>query len=32
MPLGSLEDAALDRLSGCLEAQGDVRRIATAEQ
>jgi hypothetical protein len=32
MPLGSLEDAALDRLSRYLEAQDDVRHIATAEQ
>jgi hypothetical protein len=32
MPLGSLEDAALDRLSRDLEAQDDVRHIATAEQ
>jgi hypothetical protein len=32
MPLASLEDAAVDRLSRLLEAQGDVRQIATAEQ
>jgi hypothetical protein len=32
MPLGSLEDAAFDRLSRYLEAQGDVRQMATAEK